>query len=248
MRSIEIMSDPDELARRAVEITVEAAVAAIAEHGRFALALTGGSTPEKTYTLLASPENAGRIDWSRTFLFLTDERDVPVDAPSSNFGMARRTLIDRIEIPSQNVFPMVVTPGDPLMSAQSYDYVLRNFFGPVDPRFDLIHLGMGDDGHTASLFPGKPSLGVLDRWVVSSPPGVLPPPVDRVTMTLPVLNAAARVTFFVTGDKKAQTVHEVLDLGSPVDKHPSAGVNPSNGSVIWVLDGAAASKLEWKSG
>jgi 6-phosphogluconolactonase len=245
MRKIVIVDNPDDLAHRAVERTVLAAQAAIADHDRFTLALTGGSTPEKAYSLLAAPENAGRIDWSRTFIFTGDERDVPIDDPRSNLGMAKRTFLDHIDIPAANIFPMVTTPGDPERSARDYADLLHRFFGAHSLSvFDLIHLGMGEDGHCASLFPGHPTLDVRDRWVVSSPPGTLPPPVNRVTFTYSVLNIAKNALFLVTGDKKAKTVHEIIDCNSPVTVHPSAGIHPVNGTVTWLLDRAAASKLE----
>lgn len=247
MRRIEIVATPDELAAAAVQKTVEAARVAIADRGRFTLALTGGTTPEKSYAMLAA--DAGAIDWSKTLLFTEDERDVPIDDPRSNFGMAKRTLIDHIDIPQANVFPMVTVPGDPAGSAAAYvDLLKRLFLGDGVPVFDMIHLGMGDDGHTASLFPGHPSVGVTDRWVVSGPPGTLPPPVDRVTFTLPLINAARQVLFVVTGEKKAQTVHEILDENSAVDQHPAGGVSPPAGDVTWLLDQAAASKLAGSHG
>ena len=240
MRKIEIVASPEALASRAVELTVDAANAAIAARGRFTLSLTGGSTPEKAYSILAE----AKVDWSKTYLFTEDERDVPIDDPRSNFGLAKRTLIDRIDIPSGNVFPMVTTPGNPAAAASNYIDALRRLFpGEAVPSFDMIHLGMGDDGHTASLFPGHASVDVTDRWVVSGPPGTLPPPVDRVTFTLPLINAAKQVLFMLTGEKKAQTVHEILDDKSAVDIHPAGGVKPDNGTVIWLLDEGAASKL-----
>lgn len=242
MRKIEIVATPEALAARVVELTAEAARAAIDARGRFTLALTGGSTPEKAYGQLAAID----IDWSKVFLFTEDERDVPIDDPRSNFGLAKRTLIDHIDIPAGNVFPMVTTPGDPAAAATAYVDILRRIFageGVGIPRFDMIHLGMGDDGHTASLFPGHPSVDVTDRWVVSGPHGTLPPPVDRVTFTLPLINAAAEALFMLTGEKKAETVHAILDENAPVDTHPAGGVRPTNGVVTWLLDEAAASKL-----
>jgi len=240
MRNIEIVASPEALAARAVALTVAAANQAIAARGRFMVALTGGSTPERAYTVLAD----AHIDWSKTYIFTEDDRDVPIDDPRSNFGLARRTLIDRIDIPAGNVFPMVTTPGNPAASAEAYIDILRRLFpGETVPSFDMIHLGMGDDGHTASLFPGHPSVHVVDRWVVSGPPGTLPPPVDRVTFTLPLLNAARQVLFLVSGDKKAQMVHEILDEQASVDSHPAGGVDPLNGTVTWLLDEGAATKL-----
>jgi len=240
MRKIEIVASPEALAARAVDLTVAAANEAIAARGRFTIALTGGSTPERAYTALAE----ANVDWSKTYIFTEDDRDVPIDDPRSNFGLARRTLIDRIDIPAGNVFPMVTTPGNPAAAADAYiDILRRQFPGESTPSFDMIHLGMGDDGHTASLFPGHPSVDVVDRWVVSGPPGTLPPPIDRVTFTLPLLNAARQVLFLVTGEKKAQTVHEILDENAPIGTHPAGGVDPANGTVTWLLDEGAASEL-----
>src|SRR5262249_17536734 len=156
-----------------------------------------------TYTLLAHPDRAGRLDWSRIWLFMGDERLVPFDDPRSNFGMARRTLVDRVPIPADHVLPIPTDFDRAEDAAAVYARTLAAFFGscPVAPPpvLDLILLGLGDDGPTASLFPGKPALHADAAWVAASPPGVLPPPVDRVTLTFPVLNSARQVLFLVAG-------------------------------------------------
>jgi 6-phosphogluconolactonase len=247
MRQVEILDDPEALARRAVSHILQAAAESMRERGRFIVALSGGSTPEKTNELLALPENAARVDWENTFLFFGDERDVPPDDPRSNYAMVHRSLLTRVSVPAGNIYPMVRVPraaGDAAATARNYAGVLRGFFGQIDlPRFDLIVLGMGDDGHCASLFPGYPSLDVVDEWVVASPPGVLPPPVDRMTITLPVINAARRVLFLVAGDHKSEAVRDILDMAAPPVRRPAAGVNPSRGSVTWLLDRPAAALL-----
>jgi 6-phosphogluconolactonase len=192
---------------------------------------------------LAAPQRASQVNWSRTLLFVGDERVVPIDDPRSNYGMAQRTLIDSVPVPPANLFPVPIH-ADAAESARAYEEILRREFdGAAVPEFDLILLGLGDDGHTASLFPGKPTLHVTDRWVVASPPGVLPPPVDRVTFTFPVINAARRVVFLVGGEKKADTVRDVLAGNYSVDERPSVGVKPEHGELIWLLDRGAASKL-----
>lgn len=243
MAEIEILPDSGTLAERASGILIETAASAIAARGRCTIALSGGSTPEAMYRLLAVPQRASQVNWSRTLLFVGDERVVPTGDPRSNFGLVQRTLLDGISVPSANLFPVPIH-ADAAESARAYEEILRQAFeGAAIPEFDLILLGLGDDGHTASLFPGMPTLHVTDRWLVATPPGVLPPPVDRVTFTFPVINAARRVVFLVGGEKKADTVRDVLAGGYSVDERPSVGVRPEHGELIWLLDRGASSKL-----
>jgi 6-phosphogluconolactonase len=245
-----IHPDPAALARAAAERIIDCSRRAIEARGRFLLVLAGGSTPEKAYELLAQPDQAARIDWSKTFAFFGDERVVPHDDPRSNFHMASRALLSHVPIPRLNVFPIPTDRGSPAECASAYSHTLEDFFGSKPgqtlPRFDLILLGMGDDGHTASLFPGKPALHEQKAWVVSSPPGVLPPPVDRVTMTFPVLSAGREVMFLVTGEKKAGPAKEILEGPPNPDVHPSSGVRPTEGILIWFVDEAAARLLSKK--
>ena len=245
---LQICKNADALAARAADVIVAAARQAIAERGRFTLVLSGGSTPEKTYRLLAARERSAQIDWARTFLFFGDERCVPPEDPASNFGMARRSLLDSVQVPQSNVFPTPTVGVSPAAGAAAYGHTMAQFFAIEPdtfppPRFDLVLLGLGDDGHTASLFPGKPAVHVADQWVTWSPPGVLPPPVDRITLTFPVLNAARQVVFLVAGEKKAQVLREVLEDNPPADKYPAAGVRPVKGTLTWLIDELAASKL-----
>ena len=245
MIDYEILHSDAALANRAVALIYEAARNAIAERGRFSLALTGGSSPKMAYELLAkaTPE---RIDWSRVFIFLGDERFVPYTDENSNYGMCRTLLLDHIPVPPEQVFPIPTDTGTPENAAVQYAEMLMRVLraAPTDPPvLDMVLLGMGDDGHCASLFPGKPTLTVTDKWIVASPPGTLPPPVDRVTVTFPVLNAALQVLFLVNGAKKAPAVRDILEGGAAVAVHPSAGVHPVSGTLLWLLDHAAADLL-----
>jgi 6-phosphogluconolactonase len=249
--TLTIARDAEDLAARAAGRFLEVAGEAIRRDGRFTAALAGGSTPEKLYTLVAQPENAGRVEWRQSALFLGDERFVPLDDPRSNYALIRRTLLAEATVPADQVFPVPVHLATADEAAAAYGETLAAVFGVADrrlpPRFDLILLGLGDDGHTASLFPHAPSLAVSDRWVVSSPPGTLPPPVDRITLTYPVLNAARRVIFLVSGEKKAAVLQELLEGQPRPETRPAAGVRPVDGTVEWLVDEAAASGLTRRS-
>lgn len=240
MTDYEILPSDHALASRAVALVQDAARDAIAERGRFTLALTGGSSPKLAYEMLAKSPDL--LDWPKVFVFLGDERFVPYHDERSNYGMCRTLLLDHVGVPKEQVFPIPADTATPEDASVEYAATLSSVLG-AKPVIDLILLGMGDDGHCASLFPGMPSLAVRDAWVVSSPPGTLPPPVDRVTVTFPVLNAARQVLFLVNGAKKAPAVRDILEGGAPVDVHPSAGVQPSQGRLLWLLDDAAAGLL-----
>jgi 6-phosphogluconolactonase len=247
-RAVEICRDADALAATAAELVIGAARAAVQARGRFTLVLSGGSTPEKTYSVLARAERLATIDWSKVFVFFGDERYVPPGDPASNSGMAKRSLLARVPIAPSQVFRIPTEKSSPADSAIAYSRELGRFFEQAPdsasvPRFDLVLLGLGDDGHTASLFPGMPAVQVDDRWVTWSPPGVLPPPVDRVTMTLPLLNAAREIVFLVAGEKKANVLREILEENPAREKYPAAGIAPTGGSLTWLLDAAAASRL-----
>ena len=244
---IQILADPAAVADAAAELMIATAAAAIRDRGRFTLALAGGSTPELAYTRLATPENSTHIDWRRTELWFGDERLVPPDDARSNFAMVQRSLLVAVPIPPENIVPIATDQGSAAACAEAYADRLSQRFqlarpGPP-PRFDLILLGLGDDGHTASLFPGQPSLNEGNAWTVGCPPGVLPPPVDRVSLTFPVLNAARSVLFLVTGAKKAAIVHKILRESPSISEAPAVGVQPVAGTVTWLLDRAAADNL-----
>lgn len=238
------LADADAIAAEAAGRILEAARAAVAARGVFTLVLSGGSTPERLYRLLASaPPYREEFSAIPTRFFIGDERFVGFDAPESNWGMAARTLLDPLGIPADRRFPIpapapnVATPEE---AARRYEATLRALYpAEAAPRFDLVLLGLGDDGHTASLFPGKPALSVADRWAVATPPGVLPPPVDRVTLTFPALNAARRALFLVAGANKAPALRAVLAGSADVDAYPAAGVRLTDGRLAILADAAA---------
>lgn len=227
--------------RRAIAAQVAACAAtAIAQRGRFTVAFSGGSLPGLVCPPLVN-EFADQIDWSAWQLFLVDERCVPLDHQESNYRLLREALLEHAPIPPQQVYPVAVTR-DPAAAAQDYTTKLTAVFG-VDqlPRFDLVLLGMGPDGHTASLFPDHILLTEKDRWVAPIWDAPKPPP-QRVTLTLPVLNAARQVSFVVTGANKAAMLAPVLN-GPPTAARPAGLVRPTHGAIDWFLDGDAAAQL-----
>jgi 6-phosphogluconolactonase len=246
--NIRIFPDLSSLSKAAADHIRELARAAIQARGRFSLVLSGGSTPKMTYDLLTQAE----LDWTRIHAFFGDERCVPPDHPDSNYRMARQTLLDHVPIPDENVHRM---RGEisPERAAAEYEQTLRDFFHAAgakrgsklhDPNsFDLVLLGLGEDGHTASLFPGSPALQEKERWVVAIPhDGPPPPQVTRISLTLPVINAAAQVNFLVAGEKKADILKCVL--AAPSTSHPmlpAQMVHPSSGNLHWLIDRAAKS-------
>jgi 6-phosphogluconolactonase len=206
------------LSRAAVELVVEAAAKSIARDGRFSLALSGGKTPRRLYELL----NGAPMDWRKTHLFWGDERCVPRTDPASNYGMAAKALLSGVSVPPQNVHAMPVEIGSPTMAASAYEQELRSYFRGL-PTFDLILLGMGPDGHTASLLPGSLALDEKQRWVVAVDGKGGNPPVPRLSLTFPAINSARQALFLVTGKDKAPVVDAIMK-GSAVC--PAARVAP----------------------
>ncbi len=245
--AVRILKDSDELAVDAADLLIRATQDAIRARGRAMLALAGGSAPQKTYAVLAQPARRSRIDWAHTYLFFGDERFVPPSDPSSNFAMVQRTLLAPVSVPPGHVFPVPTQRATAAAAAAEYAATLSEAFGVDDrldpPRFDLIVLGLGEDGHTASLFPGAASLWVTDRWVVAGPPGIIPPPVERITLTFPVLNAAREIVFLVSGLNKADALRDVLEGQPGREEHPAAWVRPVDGTLTWLVDEAAGSRL-----
>ncbi|PYU22613.1 MAG: 6-phosphogluconolactonase [Acidobacteria bacterium] len=236
-------ADAAELARVAARRFVDWAWQSIAKDGNFSVALSGGSTPRDLYRLLASPEFRAQVDWPRLHLFWGDERAVPPESSESNYGMARRELLLRVPIPPSNVHRMEAEDPNIGRAAHNYEATLRQFL-PLDdrgfPRFHLILLGLGPDGHTASLFPGSKLLRETSRWV--STPLVPKLGTRRMTLTLPVLEAARRVVFLVAGAEKAFILHEVLcERRDP--PLPAQMVKPREGERLFLVDEAAAVKI-----
>jgi 6-phosphogluconolactonase len=236
--NLRIFDEPGELALAAARDFAERAAAAIAERGRFAVALAGGSTPKATYEVLAR-DYSGSLDWEKVHFFFGDERTVPPDHEDSNFRMARETLLDHV--PAAGVHRM---RGElqPEEAAALYEEELKEFFGDT-PEFDLILLGIGDDGHTASLFPWTPALGVAGRLTVANFVEKLD--TVRLTLTTSVLNNARAADFLVAGESKARALAEILEGDADPRKYPAKLIRP-RGETTWFLDHRAASRLVHK--
>jgi 6-phosphogluconolactonase len=237
------LTTPQDLFQAAAEEVIRAATDAVAERGRFTIALSGGSTPKNLYTLIAANASAS-LPWAQMFFFWGDERHVPPDDPDSNYRMAKEALLSKVPVPPANIFPIPAENKDASAAADAYEQTLQKFFALAPgefPRFDLILLGMGPDGHTASLFPETEALQEKSRLVVAN--WVEKMKTSRITFTLPVLNAARCVAFLVSGTDKAAVLHEVLESNAPSEKYPSKLVQPGEGKLIWFVDRAAASEL-----
>lgn len=241
MVDIRIYPDAASLARAAAEYFVTLTAEVTATHGRFAVALSGGSTPRATYTLLANDEFAARVDWPRVHVFWGDERCVPPDHSESSFQLADEALLSHIPIPLSNVH-RVRGELEPEVAAQTYAAELRTFFGVPWPHFDLVLLGMGDDGHTASLFPGSDALRETGRPVVAVTAHYQDRPAHRVTLTPPAINAARQVLFLVTGAAKSEILQAVLE--GPEGRFPAQQIRPTSGHLTWLVDIAAAIRLK----
>ncbi len=209
---------------------------AVTERGRFIVCLSGGSTPAQLYSLLANEYYCVAIPWQKTFIFWGDERCVPASDERNNAHMARKTLLNHIEIPAGNVYP-IQTELAPDNAARAYELKLQDFFENELPVFDLILLGLGEDGHTASLLPGTAVLTEYSRWV--SEVYHSQQQMFRVTLTLPVINNARCCVFLVTGSGKAQVVKELLGKNAK-SNYPAQLIKPLNGNLVWYLDKPAA--------
>ena len=239
---IAIYPDKHTLSQHAAGYVMRIANESIDLHGYFTIALTGGTTPGEVYSLLGSEPFRSQIDWQRVHIFWGDERCVPQNNPDSNFYLAQEVLLDKIAIPKSHIHPMPADQPDRDVASQAYTVEMQHTFGTNGiPSFDLIHLGMGPEGHTASLFPHQASLHEIHRLVM--PVSVPKPPPDRLTFTPPLLNAARNVLFLVTGSEKADALHAVLEGEYQPDEYPAQIVRPTNGEVVWMLDKDAAKNL-----
>ncbi len=237
---IRIFPDADGAARAAAA-HIESLIAARTSSGEdFSLALSGGNTPRPLYRRLAA-DYRDRIPWARVNIFWSDERYVPHDDPRSNYRMARETLLDHVPVSPGHVYPMPTEPANPDEAAWRYERTLRANFSGARSSFDLILLGIGSDGHTASLFPNSPALDETQRCVVVAAAPVEPK--VRLTFTLPALNRADTVFFVVTGADKAPALRRIVKDSPDPHLCPAAGVRPPRGTVIWWVDAAAASTL-----
>ncbi len=241
---IRIFNDFEKLSRHAANIFVEQAARSIAERGRFLVALNGGNTPMHLFQLLAT-DYRDKVDWSKTHIFWGDERCVPPDDPGSSYGQAQEILLSHVPISDSNIH-RVQTELGPVEAAKDYSLTLKSFTSPpLDvPRFDLVYLGMGEDGHTASLFPG--SQVQVTESVIPVTAHYQDRPANRVTMTQLVFNQAYTVVFMATSEKKAITLAEVLSDRYNPELYPAQRIDPKNGELIWLVDEDAASKLPKK--
>ena len=236
-----VFPDANELSLRAAEAVARTINDAVRSTGRCSLVLSGGNTPRTLYGLLAS-RCREQIPWARVHVFWGDERYVPPDHPQSNYRMAKETLLDYVPCPNANVHPMPTHFSDPDAAARDYEATLRSYFSGEPSAFDLVLLGLGPEGHTASLFPGSPALAEATRWVTAVTAPADPP--VRVTLTFAALNRAANVYFLVTGSNKARALHDVLTETADPNTCPAAGVRLASGTVIWWADREATQQID----
>jgi 6-phosphogluconolactonase len=245
----EVLPTADALMHAAAELWVAAAASAIGASGRFAVALSGGATPQRLYRLLADDPYVSGVDWSQVHVFWGDERCVPPDDPASNYRMAREALLARVPIPAESIH-RIRGEDEPAAAAAAYERDLRATFATPDgsprlspgSRFDLVMLGLGEDGHTASLFPGTPALHESARWVVPVHPAALP--TARVTLTPAVINAASEIVFLVSGRARATTLRRVREEPREPAVLPAQIIAPRAGRLRWLVDADAAAETE----
>jgi 6-phosphogluconolactonase len=241
---VKVLPDPNAVAREAAEVWASLSRESIGARGRFNAALSGGSTPRALFTLLASDAYRRQIEWDRTVVFWSDERCVPPDHADSNYRLAHESLLSKVKIPPGNVHRMR-GEANPEQAALEYEQLVRREVrAPTSsdvPSFDLLLLGMGADGHTASLFPGTAALHEKQRLVAAN---VVPKlNARRLTFTPPLINAASNVVFLVAGSEKADALRAVLEGDFKPDVLPAQIVKPANGTVTWLVDRAAAARL-----
>lgn len=230
-------SDARDLSERAAAATVATIADAVERHGRCSLVLSGGHTPRALYALLASTYR-DQIPWPLVHVFWGDERYVPSDDPASNYGMARKSLLSQVLLPSQNIHPMPTNSSSPEEAARDYEATLHAEAAPHTPPFDLLLLGLGEDGHIASLFPRSPALQETTRWVVAVT--VPAEPAIRLTLTLPAIVTAARIFVLVSGTGKSNALAHVLRPRADPYDYPAAGLPSTRGLVTWWVDQDAA--------
>lgn len=236
---VRVLDTPQDLFHAAAAEFAALAADAARARGKFTVALSGGSTPKSLYTLLT---NLPSLPWDKTCFFWGDERHVPPDDPDSNYRTAYEAMLSKVPVPAENIFRIPAEENDAGAAASAYQETLRRFFhlrAGEFPRFDLILLGIGPDGHTASLFPRTSALQEKKRLVVAN--WVEKFKTDRITLTFPVLNSSACIIFLVSGKDKAQIVHEVFE--NPAADLPCQSVRPANGRLLWLLDAGAAGAL-----
>jgi 6-phosphogluconolactonase len=246
MVAVQVLADPEELSRAAAREVLRQAQESVRGKGLFTLVLSGGSTPRSLYSLLATDSSfRTKVPWEKIHFFWGDERTVPPGHAENNYGMALKTLLSKVSVPAENIHPIRIDLPDPGEAATDYEETLRGFFhlkvGEF-PRFDMILLGLGADGHTASLFPGSDALSERDHLAVADWVKTLQ--AHRITLTLPVLNQAGFILFLVSGQEKAKALSLVFGEKAETANLPARLVQPTGGRVLWLVDRAAGSLLD----
>jgi len=237
-RNVQVLSDLEAISHEAASLFINASRDSIAARKQFVVAISGGSTPRRLYTLLSSSPCRDQVDWQKVHFFWADERCVRKEDEASNFKMVFDRLLSKVPIPNQNIH-RIKGEEEPEKAARDYEADIKEFFGGSGlPVFDLVLLGMGEDGHTASLFPGSKSLEETARLAI--PVYLKKPYGNRITLTLPVLNNAAQILFLVAGISKATVLSEIVSDGEKKGKFPAGRIRPLQGKVIWLIDQAAA--------
>ena len=237
---IQIFNNSEDLCHAAARVFVESAVEAIEEKGNFYVALTGGTSPVKLYHLLGSPEYREKIPWEKVYIFWGDERWVDLEDERSNAKLAFDSFLNQLPIPKNQIFPMWDKDSNPADFAHHYEQMLQHHLG-IMGIFDLILLGMGEDGHTASLFPDSPAFHEQAKWVDAF--YLKSQKMYRITLTFPTINRAKKLLVMVQGENKAKTVYKVLEGERNPDKYPAQLIQPQKGEILWLLDKEAASEL-----
>jgi 6-phosphogluconolactonase len=242
--AVQVFGDQQAMSEAAAKTIAAAAAEAISQRDRFLIALSGGGTPEPVYRLLATQAHLDRLGWPKWHVFWGDERCVPPDDPGSNYGQARRLLLSHIPVPAEHIFRIQGELG-PDEAADEYRMLLARlaYSGLEWPKLDLALMGLGADGHTASLFPGPAAPGENQLAAIGVSADYDGRPANRVTLTPPVFNSARTVLFLVTGSSKAEAVAAVLQAHADRKRWPAARIKPESGREIWFLDEAAAASL-----
>jgi 6-phosphogluconolactonase len=242
---IRMYPDYETLSRAAAELFIQEAQEAVGEKGGFTVALSGGNTPRRTYEILGDDDHQKRVDWRYVHIFWGDERCLPPNHPETNEHMARQCLIDHVPVPEKQVYP-IRCAASPENAARHYDALLRTYFGSGPAGFDLVFLGLGQNGHTASLFPGSAVLNERNRWVAE----VYVPlqAFHRVSLTVPIINMAKTTAFLVVGEKKSAVLKDVLEGSHDPDRLPAQLIKPVNGTLLWLVDNDAGRLITVQKG
>ncbi len=238
---IRVFNDPEALALEAARIFVQQARFSVNRRDRFCATLSGGHTPGRLYELLAGPPFLDKVPWDRTHIFWGDERCVPANDKENNALMARQTLLDHVPVPQDQIYPILCHEA-PTTSAEQYRDLLYDFYAGGLPVFDMVLLGLGENGHTASLFPYDEILKDQDAWTSSV--YVKEQDMYRVTLMPAVINRARLVMFLVSGDSKASVLKEVIDGPTDPFRLPAQLIRPESGELVWLVDEAAAARLD----